>query len=146
METKKTENNLDKTNNVMHDIASLHKKVDTSNDTVKNSIQTVESLISTLKYGVEKKSKECQVEFKELKTKNTQLQETVTEVRRDMKTSKEVISEIEKSLTVLTQQEDFMRPVKTVKPSINDEASISTLTSNKFAELVQDNNDPEITF
>ena len=35
METKKPENNLDKTNNVMHDIASLHKKVDTSNDTVK---------------------------------------------------------------------------------------------------------------
>ena len=102
-ETKKTENNLDKTNDVMHDIASLHKKVDTSNDTEKNSIQTVESSISTLKYGVEKISKECQVEFKELETKNTQLQETVTEVRRDMKTSKEVISEIEKSLTVLTR-------------------------------------------
>ena len=39
-----------------------------------------------------------------------------------------------------------MRPAKPVKPSVNDEASSSTLTSNKFAELVQDNNDPEITF
>ena len=106
----------------------------------------MESSISTLKYGVEKISKECQVEFKELETKNTQLHETVTKVRRDMKTSKMFISEIEKSLAVFLQQEDFMRPAKTVKPTVNDEASSSTLTLNMFAELVQDNTDPEITF
>ena len=85
-QTKKTENTLDKTNDVMHDIASPHKKVDISCDTVKNSIQTVESSVSTLKYGVEKISKECQVEFEEIETMNTQSQETVTEVRRDLKT------------------------------------------------------------
>ena len=63
VETKKTQNTLNKTNDVMHDIASLHKKVDISCDTVKNSIQTMESSVSTLKYEVEKISKECQVEF-----------------------------------------------------------------------------------
>lgn len=144
-EVKKTEKTPDKTNDVMCDISSLQRKVDTSYDTVRSSIQSVENSVSTLKCGVDKMSKDCQVEFKAIESKNTQLQESVTEVNRDIKASKEVITEIEKSLTVMTQLEDFMRPSKTVKPTVPAEASTSTSTSNMYASLI-DNDDEEVTF
>ena len=69
----------------------------------------------------------------------------MTEVNRDVKSSKEVITEIEKSLTVMTQLEDFRKPVKTAKPTVAAEDRTSTSTSNTFAGLLGDD-DEEITF
>ena len=69
----------------------------------------------------------------------------MTEVNRDVKSSKEVITEIEKSLAVMTQLEDFRKQVKTAKPTVAAEDRTSTSTSNTFAGLLGDD-DEEITF
>ena len=144
-EAKKIEKTPDTTNDVTLDISSLQKRVETSYDTVRSSIKSVENSVSTLKCGVDKMSQDCHEEFKAIESKNNQLQESVTEVNRDVKSSKEVITEIEKSLTVMTQLEDFKKPVKTAKPTVAAEDRTSTSTSNTFAGLLGDD-DEEITF
>ena len=134
----------DKTNDVMLDISSLQKKVETSYDTVRSSIKSVETSVSTLMLGVDKMSQDCQEEFKTIESMNTQLQESVTEVNSDVKASKEVITEMEKSMTVMTQLEDFRKPMKTAKLTVP--AEDRTSTSNTYAGLIEDDGDEEITF
>ena len=126
-------------------ISSLQKRVETSYDIVKSSIKSVENSVSTLKCGVDKMSQDCQEEFKALESKNTKLQESVTEVNRVVKSSKDVITEIEKSLTVMTQLEDFRKPVKTAKLTVPGEDRTSTSTSNTYAGLIGED-DEEVTF
>ena len=144
-EAKKTEKIPVITNDVMLGLSSLQKRVETSYDIVKSSIKSVENSVSTLKCGVDKMSQDCQEEFKALESKNTKLQESVTEVTRVVKSSKEVITEIEKSLTVMTQLEDFMKPVKTAKLTFPGEDRTSTSTSNMYAGLIGED-DEEVTF
>ena len=134
----------DKTNDVMLDISSLQKKIETSYDTVRSSIKSVETSVSTLMRGVDKMSQDCQEEFKTIESMNTQLQESVTEVSSDVKASKEVITEMEKSMTVMTQLEDFRKPMKTTKLTVP--AEDRTSTSNTYAGLIEDDGDEEITF
>ena len=111
---------------------------------MRSSIKSVETSVSTLMRGVDKISQDCQEEFKTIESMNTQLQESVTEVNSGVKASKEVITEMEKSMTVMTQLEDFRKPMKTAKLTVP--AEDRTSTSNTYAGLIEDDGDEEITF
>ena len=89
---------------------------------------------------------DCQEEFKTIESMNTELQGSVTEVNRDVKASKEVVTEMEKSMTVMTQLEDFRKPIKSAKLTVPAEDRTSTSTSNAYAGLIEDDGDEEITF
>ena len=59
-EAWKIEKTPDTTNDVTLDISCLQKRVETSYDTVRSSIKSVENSVSTLKCGVDKMSQDCQ--------------------------------------------------------------------------------------
>ena len=142
-EVRMTEINLEKTN-VLPDISSLQKKVEASHDTLRNSIQSMENSVSSLKRGVEKMSKDRKEDLNAIVSTNAQFQELMTEINRDVKSSKEIITEMEK-LTVLAQLEEFQKPAKTSKPTVPADVNTSTSTSNMYAGLSEDV-DEEITF
>ena len=123
------------------------RKVDARYDTVRNSVPSVENSISALKNRVDKVSKACQTKNQALESKKSQLQicKSVTEVNRDIKAAKETITGIEKSLTVLTKQEEFIKPTKTMKPKVPAADSSFSLISNMYAGLLVEY-DEEITF
>ena len=134
-------------NDVILDVSNLQKKVENSYEAVRSSVQSVENAVSTLKRGVDKMSK-CLEEFMAIESKNNQLQESVMEVNRDIKTSKGIITDIEKSLTAMVQHNDFRKPTKIAKHTHPTEACLTTTTSNIYTTLTENEHeeDEEITF
>lgn len=128
----------------IRDIACLQEKVDACSETMRNSIQSVENKVSAVRNGVDRLSKNCQSEFKCSENKNSQLHETVPEVIRDIKRTKKVIYEIEKSLSVLTKHGEFMQLMKTVIPKVPSDENSSSTSSNMIAGLLVDE-DEELT-
>ena len=142
---KKGDKTIDSIYSIMPDMIGLQKQVDSNNETIKSSIKTMDGSVTTLKIGLEKMSKDCQTEFNELESKNVILQELVTEANEDIRASKEIIKDIEKSLTAITQQEEFIKPIKSAKQTVPNEMRSVTPTANIYASLIEDD-DEEVTF
>ena len=119
-------------------VFNLQKKVDARLDTAKASIQTFDDSITSVRSSMDKLSQECATEFQTLKSKNNQMQESLSEMNTDIRRTRCSISEIEKSLTMLAEKDEFTRPTKTVKERTS-EVECRTVTDNKFTE-------PEVEF
>ena len=142
-ELRKAEIIPEKVNDVILDVSNLQKKVENSYEAVRSSVQSVENAVSTLKRGVDKMSKDRLEEFMAIESKNNQLQESVMEVNRDIKTSKGIITDIEKSLTAMVQHNDFRKPTKIAKHTHPTEACLTTTTSNIYTSLTENEHEED---
>lgn len=55
---------------MLHDIASLQKKVDANFVTARISMLSIEKSVSALKIGIDKAQNECQMKFQAVELKN----------------------------------------------------------------------------
>ena len=148
---ERLENNSEKVETVNHchdeintTVLNLQKTIDSRLDTTKSSIQTLEASISSARSSMDQLSQDCATEFKNLESKNNQVHEALSKISTDIKKSGQSLGEVEKSLTSLSENDEFMKPNRTVKERTSDIKS-TTYTDNKFADL-QDESDDEVIF
>lgn len=79
-----------------------------------------------------------------METKSKQLHQSVFEVNKDVKATKEFIIEIEKSLTEMAKQEEFRKPTKSLKHKQLHTEDEVLKTFNTYEQLHVD--DDEVTF
>lgn len=128
------------------DIKGLSKKVDTQFGNMNVSIQAVERSIMSLQNGFDNSSKECKTQCQLLEVSDKQLQESLTEIKTDMSRVRQTITDMEKTLTVISEGEDFSRPNKSTKAKTNDEEIIIVSDSNIYKGLEEEGGDLEVTF
>ena len=127
------------------EISILQKKIDTRFDSVKSSIQTYDTTLATVRTCVKKISDACNAEFRTIDEKNNKLQDSVSEISNGIKRTRNCLTEVEKSLTTLSESPIFTEPIK----SANDrkaEGVNTTLTDNRFSKLHGENDDAEVFF
>ena len=127
-------------------VVNLQKKVDSRLDLTSSTIQALETSITSARSGMEKISRDCATELYALDTKSTQITEKLTEIQTDIKRTGHTLTEVEKSLTSLSEKDEFTRPSKAMKERPCD-VEIVPVIDNKFAELTEeDESDDEVIF
>ena len=130
---------------IKSEISNLQKKIDTRFDSVKSTTQTNDAALATVRTYVKKISDDCNAEFKTIDEENNQLKESVSEISNDIKRPRSCLTEVEKSLTTLSETPIFTEPIKSTKDT-KAEGVNTTLTENRFSELPDDNDDSEVIF
>ena len=125
-------------------VLDLQKKVDSRLDSTSTNIQKLETSITSAWSSMNKLSRDCTTEFHNLKSKNTQMSETVMEIQTDIKRTGHTLIDVEKSLTAISESDEFTRPSRQANES-TEAAEIMLNTDNKFAEL-EDKPDDEVIF
>ena len=115
-------------------VFNLQKKVDARLDSAKASVQKCDASITSVRSSMDHLAQECATEFQTLESKINQMQESLSEINTDIKRTRSSITEIEKSLTKLSEKDEFTIPTKTVKERTS-EVECKTETENKFTEL-----------
>ena len=127
-------------------VVNLQKKVDSRLDLTSSTIQALETSITLARSGMEKISPDCATEFHALDSKSTQITKKLTEIQTDIKRTGHTLTEVEKSLTSLSEKDEFTRPSKAMKERPCD-VEIAPVIDNKFAELTEeDESDDEVIF
>ena len=133
-------------------LIGLQKSFSSRLDAVKISVQSIDISISQIKSSINSRSKSQETDMEGLRSSNKQIQEAVTEVSNDVCRTRDTISDIEKSITALSESDEFKQPRNPVrqKNMISvDEVSISAPVLLQIDD--DDNNgdnddDPEIAF
>ena len=130
--------------NIQPEIKDLQKKIDSQFTDMKAYIPTVERSVTVLHSGMEHLSRNCKAEFQKLETKNEHIQESLTIMNNDMGRARQTITEMGKTLTVLSEGEDFEKSNKLAKKKTTEEECINILDSNKYIELENEDDDNEV--
>ena len=125
-------------------IQNLQRKVESRLDVTKSSFHSLEASVSSAKTCVDQLSQDCTTEFNKLESKNNQINDKLLEMNKDFKATERKLTEVEKSLTTLSEKEEFMKPTRTAKER-SSAVDNSASTNNKYAEL-QDDSDDEVIF
>lgn len=125
-------------------VSNFQKKVDSRFDLTRTSIQTLETSITSARSSMDKLSRDCTTEFHSLESKNTQIEEALSEISTNIRKTGHTLTEVEKSLTSISEKDEFTRPSRTVKERTCDVES-TPVTDNKFAEL-ENESDDEVIF
>ena len=127
-------------------VVNLQKKVDSRSDLTSSTIQTLETSMTLIQSSMQKISRDCATEFHALESKNTQITETLTEIQTSIKRTGHTLSEVEKSLTSMSERDEFTRPSKPMKERTCDDNEIVPALDNKFAGLSEEESDDEVIF
>ena len=125
-------------------VLDLQKRVNSRLDSASTTIQKLETSITSAWSSMNKLSRDCTTEFHNIESKNTQILETLMEIQTDIKRTGHTSIDVEKSLTAISESDEFTRPSRPAKER-TEAAEIMPNTDNKFAEL-EDESVDEVIF
>lgn len=82
--------------------------MDSHLDVTKSSVQSLEASVSSAKDCVDQMSQDCATEFHTLDSKHSQIHDKLLEMNKDIKATEQKLTEVEKSLTILSDNEKFI--------------------------------------
>ena len=113
-------------------------------DMIKNCVQSTENSVTMIKRDLEIKSKTYAEDIEQLQSSNRDVQEPISEMKRNVSYTKDTVYDIERGLSVLSEPDTFTQiktHAKTDSKDSTKDSSIITIVSENTTEI-----DPEITF
>ena len=143
--TRVRNNSTDPGDEIQNDIRKFQSKVDICFHGVQNSIRSVENVLSAVKVEIDKVSKDSAAEFRKTEFRQRQVQESLSATQENVKETKAVMTEIEKSITFSAKQEQFIEPTTVVRATTApaESSNITLDITNRYGTLSKDD-DPDI--
>ena len=115
-------------------------------DTMKTTLQTFETSYTGLRGTIELKSNEYRNGTEKLQSYSQQTCECVNEVRKETKRSREIMMDIERSVTTLSEAESFIRPIKNATTSTESQTEKEDIVTVSTDAKESTDKDVEITY
>ena len=125
-------------------VSDFKKNVSSRLDSVSTTIQTLDTSMTSTRSEMNKMSRDCATEFRALDSKNAQIAESLVEMKTNIKRTGHTLVDIEKSLTSISEKDEFTRPARSAKETTCDVEN-APVTDNKYTGL-EDESDDEVIF
>ena len=115
-------------------VSDFMKNVNSRLDSVSTAIQTLDTSMNSTCSEMNKMYRDCATEFRALDSKNAQIAESLVEMKTNIKRTAHTLVDIEKSLTSISEKDEFTRPVRSAKETTCDVEN-APVTDNKYTGL-----------
>ena len=128
------------------EFSGLKKCLNTRLNTMKTTLQTVETSCTGLRGTIELKSNEYRNGTEKLQSYSQQIYESVNEIRKETKRSQEIMMDIERSVATLSETEPFVRPIKNTTTSTESQIEKEDIVTVSIDAKESTDKDVEITY